>query len=260
MINELLKQLGLAEKQARVYLGVLQYGKITPASLAKIVGLNRSTVYSVAKELMALGVIAEDLGGRTLYLVAKPAEDLEMIVKRQEKELEGKKNLVKSAISELKGLNKTGVYAVPKIVFIEESEIDNHLYKQTPIWAESIRQRGGTWWGFQDHSFVEHYEKWIDWSWESGVQEGIDLKLLSNEQEGRVKRKTFPRRTVKFWNQSKHFTASTWICGDYVIMLVTNQRPHYLVEIHDAVLALNQREVFKGLWQSEIEPNKKHPL
>ena len=64
MINELLTQLGFGEKEIKVYLTLLQHGKLSPASLAKIVGLNRSTVYSVAKELKEKGVIAEDLGGQ----------------------------------------------------------------------------------------------------------------------------------------------------------------------------------------------------
>lgn len=27
-------------------------------------------------------------------------------------------------------------------------------------------EKDSTWWGFQDHTFVEHYEKWIDWYWQ----------------------------------------------------------------------------------------------
>lgn len=250
MLNETLKQLGLGEKEIRVYTTLLQYGKITPAALAKIVGLNRSTVYSVAKELVEKGIIAEDLGGTNLYLVAKPASELITLIKKDELELENKKRLVQTAVSELKPLQKQESYAVPKIIFIEEKEIEAHLYRQTSIWAESIRQRDRTWWGFQDHTFVEHYEKWIDWSWESGVQKGISLKLLSNEEEKQVKKKKFLPRMIRFWEQSKRFTASTWICGDFVIMLVTVKHPHYLVEIHDAVLAHNLREIFKGIWNT----------
>ena len=35
---------------------------------------------------------------------------------------------------------------------------------------------------------------------------------------------------------------------EYLIMAQTRVRPHYLVEIHDAVLARNQLQLFKGLW------------
>ena len=105
------------------------------------------------------------------------------------------------------------------------------------------------WWGFQDHNFVMHYEKWIDWYWQTAPAK-ISLQLLSNQSEieKTMQGKKYARRKIKFWSDAKNFTATTWICGDYVIMIITNQRPHYLVEIHDAVLAHNLREVFEGIW------------
>ena len=36
-------------------------------------------------------------------------------------------------------------------------------------------------------------------------------------------------------------------------MIITNQQPHYLVEIHDTALAHNLREVFKGIWNTLIQ-------
>ena len=42
-----------------------------------------------------------------------------------------------------------------------------------------------------------------------------------------------------------------WIVGDYIIMIQTLEKPFYLVEIKDAVLSHNMREVFKKLWKEE---------
>ena len=58
-------------------------------------------------------------------------------------------------------------------------------------------------------------------------------------------------KQIKFWKNSNNFTATTWVAGDYLIMTVTNQHPHYLVQIHDATLAHNMREMFKGIWNVE---------
>ena len=90
MINELLTQLGFGEKEIAIYLALMQHSKLTPASIAKIVGINRTTVYSTAKELVLKGVIAEDLGNKTLYLIAKPPEDLEILAQKEEKQLQEK--------------------------------------------------------------------------------------------------------------------------------------------------------------------------
>jgi hypothetical protein len=39
------------------------------------------------------------------------------------------------------------------------------------------------------------------------------------------------------------------VLGDYVFFCVTSTKPHYCVEIHDAVMAENLREMFKGVWE-----------
>lgn len=250
MLNELLGKIGLNEKEIQVYLTVLQHGKITPTALSKVIGVNRTTVYSVAKELVEKGLITEDLGAPTISLIAKSPQDLEGYIEQEEKKVRQKKELAKRAISELQLVVKTKQFALPKIVFIPEAELEAYMYKQGKTWNESINKRGGIHWGFQDKTFVANYSKWIDWYWDSRLPEIGDLRLLSNEAAEEIYKKKFPKRNIRFWDQSKNFTSTTWIMGDYVVMIVTSQRPHYLIEINDAVLAHNMREIFKGIWNS----------
>jgi sugar-specific transcriptional regulator TrmB len=249
MVNETLQKLGLNDKEVAIYTTVLQQGKITPANVAKLTKINRTTVYSVSKDLIKKGFVSEDLAGPASYLVARPPQDLKFVIDKEEQELNQKRRLVNKAIDELQLLTKNVKYSIPKIVFISEEGLGDYLYKQTPIWDESIQKTKSIWWGFQDKTFVRHYEQWIDWYWETGGSKNMELQLISNESAEALKKKKFPRRHIKFWNKSQDFTATTWILGDYVVMIVTAERPHYLVEIHDAVLAHNMRELFKGLWE-----------
>ncbi len=250
MIQTLLQQLGFTDKEAEIYLAILQRGTITPADLAKTTGINRTTVYSVTKELVKKGAINEDLGGEVLHFVALPPQDLNLMLKKEEKKLSEKKYILAKAMGELTQLSKNTKYAIPKIVFIGEDDLENYLYKQTPVWNESIMKYDGHWWGFQDSSFVSSYESWIDWYWKEGSPKSMKLKLLSDQKAESIKKEKYTNRQIKFWKENKNFTATTWINGDFVVMIITNQRPHYLVEIHDAVLAHNMREIFKGLWKA----------
>jgi len=72
MIQENLKKLGFSTKEVNIYLTILENGKISPANIADITKINRSTVYSIAKQLAKLGLISEDIGGSQRYFVAKP--------------------------------------------------------------------------------------------------------------------------------------------------------------------------------------------
>lgn len=252
MATEILKQLGFSDKEVKVYLAILQQGKVTPAAVAELAHLNRSTVYSIAKTLIKKGVISEDLGGKMRYLLARSPEDLALIIDKEAKRLEDKKKMVNNAIHELQAFTKGTQYSIPKIVFIPGDELENYLYKQSPVWNESIlkKDKTATWWGFQDRYFVSHYEGWIDWYWETSAPKEISLKLLSNESAEEIKEKKFSQRKIKFFKGGGDFTGTVWINGDYVIMIVCAKRPHYLVEIHDELLAHNLREVFKGTWKT----------
>jgi len=252
VIIELLTKLGFSDKETQVYLTVLENGKIAPARVASLTKIKRSTVYAVAKELLKRGVITEDVEGSGGYLVALPPENLNFAIKTEEQAIAVKKRIVKEAISELLTIPQSTSYSVPKMRFIDEYNVKDFLYRQTPVWEESMSlTKEQTWWGFQDHTFVEDKEcgEWVEWYW-SRAPEQYDLKLISNDSEieEKMKTKNIERRVVKFWKKDFKFTATTWILGEYVVFVMSKQRPHYLVEIHDAVYAQNMREVFRNLW------------
>lgn len=248
MIENILKQLGLNTNEIEVYLTVLRNGKISTAKVAALTKITRTTVYSIAKKLIALRLIAEDLGGARSYLVALPAEQLAQITTEEQQKLDEKKKIVSQAIKELKPFMSTANYSIPKIRFIEEKDIEKHLYEMLPHWAENVAGIDNTIWGFQDHTFVELYQTWIKHQW-SVWPADIQLKLLTNKSyiENTMRGK-YKQRQIKYWDKAGEFTSTIWVTGDYITMLSLRERPHYLVEIHDPVMARNMRALFKGLW------------
>jgi len=250
MINELLTKLNFSSKETDIYLAILKNGKISPTDLSKFTGINRTTVYSVADDLIKKGIITQDLASSKKYLVALPPEDLFNLAKTEEQTLIRKKGIIDEAIKEIKNIVADVKYSIPKIKFIGEKDLNSFLYKQLPIWNNSLIKTKSEWLGFQDHTFAEHYGKWIDWSW-ANTPKGIKLKLLTNKSniEKTLAKKNYPDRLIKFF-PSEYFTASTWIIGEYLILIITNQRPHYAIEIHNSVLAENQAEIFKYLWKT----------
>ena len=75
-MKEKLQQIGLNSTEIDIYLALLEHGKITPANISRITGINRSTTYAAADELKKKGIIEEDLSGKTKYLIALPPERL----------------------------------------------------------------------------------------------------------------------------------------------------------------------------------------
>ena len=250
--QEILQKIGLNDNEIKVYIALLKNGKTRPSALSRMTKINRATIYNVSKSLLGKGIIAEDLGGSTLYLSPLPLESLNQIIDKPRRELEKKEVLVKKAIADLSLIAAENKYSVPKIRFVEERNLEDFLYENTPKWIKELHETDGIWWGFQDHSFVEHYEKFVEWVGQ--LKEYRDPRIKSNlltnmaPIEQKMERK-IPRskRDLRFLS-GINFTSSIWVSGDFIVMVVTKQHPFHLLEIHDATLAHNMREVFKKLW------------
>jgi len=251
-ITQTLKKLGLNDKEIRVYLTLLKSGKTKPSVLANLTKLKRASLYHIAKGLLAKGLIAEDFAGKTLQFVPLPPESLEQILEQSKRELDEKENLIKKAISEISLISAEKIYPVPKIRFIEENNLEKFLFDNLTKWQKEVIASDGIWWGFQDHSFVENFQKWISASWQTkeSKNEHYKAQIFTNESkiETQIKGK-YPKqkRNVRFL-KDLNFTATVWVSGDYLIVIATHQRPFYAFEIHDKLLAQNMREMFKKLW------------
>jgi hypothetical protein len=186
------------------------------------------------------------------FLLADPEQVLNQISK-EKKQLAEREESYKKIAAEISKATAGKGYVVPTVRFVEEEKIEEFLKKNAASWVETAVAGGErTWWGFQDHTFVEHFGKWIEWYWE-GWNEKVDLKLLSNGAKVEVdfakKNKHLVRRNIKFWGEALDFYSTTWIVGEYVVMINTRSHPFYLVEIHDKLMAHDQREVFRNLWE-----------
>lgn len=248
-LRELLKELGFTEKEVVVYLAVLKRRRVAPAELSQSTHLNRTTVYAVANSLISKGLLAEDLAGKKRTLFAVPPGELQKLLRKEEREFKEREKTIAALMRELALAQVGAEYPVPKVRFVEDADIESFLYDSLKKWNESAKKYDGVWWGFQDHAFVGYYKAWLDWLWKN-TPPGIEVKLLSNQSdiEKRLAGK-YPKRSIKFWDKAGQFTATTWVVGDFLVLLQTAAKPFYLIEIHDALLAHNQREVFKNIWK-----------
>lgn len=249
MLNTSLLQLGLNQKEIDVYLAVLQQGKATLSVIGKMTGINRTTVYSVIKNLVDKGLITLDDTGKIEYLIANDPQEIVALIDREKAVLRKKEDFAKNALKELLLIQTGKQFSVPKIRLIEENHLEQFLYKRMPHWIENNRKYDQIWWGFQDHTLLDFYGDWIEWTWKTFP--GLQVKLLSNQTESEIKmeKRILSRREIKFWDKTKDFSGTVWVTGDYFITVITRTKPHYLIEINDSVLAHNQRELFKGLWE-----------
>jgi sugar-specific transcriptional regulator TrmB len=100
----ILKKLNLSDKEAAVYLKLLQYGAASVRSLAEITGLNRGTAYDILKKLQEIGLVSYYHHETKQRFVAEDPERLLKLAKDKEIELNEVKNKIIELIPELKSL------------------------------------------------------------------------------------------------------------------------------------------------------------
>lgn len=251
MLKETLKKIGLTEKEVDVYSAVLEHGKLSYTDISKKTGLNRTTVYSVAKELLSRGVLQEDLATPVKALFASSPEALSILTIHEETLLKEKKRLVAEAINDIRSLPPVSHYVAPVVTLIPEQRIAQYLRERNDDWNTGVLVLDKTWWGFQDVSFVSKYGDWIEWYWANAPKD-ISLKLFSNDAaiERMTQARTPSRREIRYWKGEQAFTGTLWVIGDTVININTRQTPFTLIETHDRILAQNLRTVFSKLWGS----------
>ena len=92
-----LKEIGLKEKEAELYLTSLQLGPSTVLQLAKVSKIKRTTIYSVIEALVAKGLMIEELRKfKKVYTIERP-EKLETL-------LDEKRNILQKTLPEFSSL------------------------------------------------------------------------------------------------------------------------------------------------------------
>ncbi len=112
LVNQL-KSLGLTEKEAEVYLALLQLGKSTPYQIAKKSGLKRPTAYVLAEELVKKNVIVHVPGEKPKKYIARTPDSLFQ-------EVESRLERSREALPELRSLQKEkGDIEKPSILYFD---------------------------------------------------------------------------------------------------------------------------------------------
>lgn len=235
---------------------LLGIGASTPANLAKLCDLPRPTVYAILEELNAQGFVHEDLSASKKMFLPTPPEDLKAVLEPLRTEIDRKELLLQELTPLLKNATQGAMAYTPRIVHIPHTRIESYCFSQTAKWNASIKSTGTEYLGFQDTAAPEIFLDWVEWYWAHPGSKDISLRIISNssdfEKDVMDKREDNHfggRRRILQWDGMGNLTFSTWICGDYIILCNTRQRPFYLTEIYDPSFAQSQRQIFEEVWK-----------
>lgn len=252
-----LEELGLKAREAALYLELAEVGKATAQLLAKRTKMPRASIYLLLDGLAARGLITKEAKASTTYFIPNPPSALTLMLKREGEVLRKRIGKAERLQRELASMFETRNFNPPRLKVVEgEESIENMLYQNVHTWYQSMKQRDKTWWGFEDASLFQTYQRWFEQMWvdfSEARTKQIKLRMLSNFPVASALEARFPLTKIRPLPTRYDFSSTTWLMGDYLVILSTRDKPFYGYQIHDAVLAQNVRIIFQLLWAEPSE-------
>lgn len=105
MLERDLIEIGLNEKEAKVYLSSLELGQSTVQDIAKKAGVNRATTYFVIESLMKSGLMSSFHKGKKQYFVAADPDRLLEVLAQEKNSIEKREQSLKKLLPQLQTIN-----------------------------------------------------------------------------------------------------------------------------------------------------------
>ena len=105
MLERDLIEIGLNEKEAKVYLASLELGQSTVQDISKKAGVNRATTYFVIEALMKSGLMSSFHKGKKQYFVAADPDRLVEVLEQEKTSIDKKEENLKKLLPQLQTIN-----------------------------------------------------------------------------------------------------------------------------------------------------------
>ncbi|MEK6927528.1 MAG: helix-turn-helix domain-containing protein [Nanoarchaeota archaeon] len=240
MYEQELVEYGLNEKEAKVYLALLELGMSTANEIAEKADLVRTTTYDVLKGLREKGIVGKVIKNKIIYFEA--AEPEKLIQLTEEK---GRK--IKKIISQLKGLRgkkkellevelfegKEGIKTVYQDILNERKQLlafsnTHFIYNVLPF-------------------YVPHFVN-------QRVKKKIFIKLLTEKTKESLSlmkgRDKFEMRETRFVEEMKDIPITEYIYGDNIAVLGTDIKNPMGLIIRNKDFAKAQKLLFDLAWKN----------
>lgn len=105
-IEKILEQAGLTQKEAAVYLTLLQLGPTAIRKIAEKAGINRGTTYESLKKLQKMGLVSYFHQGKHQHFVAEEPKALANLLSRKKADVKEAEACLPGIIADLSSLSK----------------------------------------------------------------------------------------------------------------------------------------------------------
>lgn len=242
-----LRKIGLADKEARVYLAGLALGPSTAQQIAAKATVNRPTTYIMIETLIKRGLMTSFQREKKRFFLAAPPNQLLYVLNDQKKELDERERSVRDILVRLESMSKASVPAFSVYEGLEGvRRLQENVYASDP--ASEICEM----------SSLDHARKHIPPTFAGDLREKIAEKFRvkslfvtgeAAQSSGRGRRAAAQGNVESRRLDEKRFPFScdVVVFGEKAAFVTYGDKPICYI-IHDALLSATMRAVFMGLW------------
>jgi predicted transcriptional regulator len=252
-----IEELGLSNKEARVYLACLKIGASPVQRIADESGIKRVTTYVILESLVGLGLVSQSIKGKKTYFVAEDPINLERLIERRSQELKEQKHNFDQILPELKGLG-TQPKDTPTVKFYDSADgiksiLNSFLDHAKRPGIERV-------YGFSNLdmvlSYFPEFREVMANPWRNKA--GIHSQFLYTSGKGPIMKETDEiRNRESRWLPTDKFpvVGDFTIVGDNVLMLSLGAENPIGITIHSREIAEGLRVLFLAAWEAAAAYN-----
>jgi predicted transcriptional regulator len=252
-----IEELGLSNKEARVYVANLMLGASSVQNIADQAGIKRVTTYVILESLIGLGLVSQSMKGKKTYFIAEEPTNLERLLDKREQELKDQKINFDQILPELLGL-KSIPKESPHVKFYDGAEGIRGIFATFfSTYAGDVKETYGVSNLDQLHAFFpEMAQTGIN---PERTKNKINSHFLYTTTRGPIYKDSDEgaNRISRWVPADKYmFQGDFSIIGDYIILLSLAGSNPIGITIHSRDIAQGMLALFNLAWDSAEQYNK----
>jgi HTH-type transcriptional regulator, sugar sensing transcriptional regulator len=260
MNDELITQiedLGLSEKEARVYVANLMLGPATVQKIADQAAIKRVTTYVILESLSGLGLVSQTSQGKKTFFTAEDPMSLRRLLDKKEQQIKEQKAGFESILPDLQSLRNLPSDS-PNVKFYDSAEGIRSIFGTFfATYRDEIDMVRGISNLDQLHSFYPEMRE------QKANPERVKLKVPSRfiytSTRGPIYKETDKEalRESRWLPPEKYpLNGDINIIGDYVVMLALSGTKPIGIVIKSHELAQGLKAFFELAWEAAEKYNK----
>ena len=246
MIN-LLKELNFSDKEARVYLALLEMGPSSVSSVARKAKINRTTAYDILEELASKKLVRmAEQRGKMIYVAESP-ENIQKVLTEESERYKKMADKAQTALPELKGIYSE-IEKKPIVKFYEgldglkelyEDSLNNNNDKTILAYTSSADLQEVIW------SYIEEYYR-------RRKEKGISIRAImpTNEYSLKLKKigKDFLREVRLVPPDRFNFSPEIYLYDNKLTLMSLREKFGVYIESKEIVEAL--KKAYELSWEA----------